>query len=367
MKTRQKDTTGILASLNVGFSSHDPLPQYYQLKQFLKTRILSGELKPNDRIPSANIMAERLKITRVTVDKALGELEQENLVRRVQGKGTFVNNAQTPLSSKEVVGLVFSTTGHLFQPFSASIIDGLTSHDYFCLPLNFDSMRKDLRVKLVSLLKKQPAKLIIDGLCSFPFTELKGYNGDIFFVIRHETENDSIPATRVLSDFHEGGRLAADHLLSLGFRKLFFHTGVGTLPPEVKTPRLPEGLLQAFRERGLPPENLVTVTDSENNSAEALDSILATERKPLAFFAEGDFRARNVYTAASRIGLRIPDDVMVIGYYNTPWCDMLDPKLSSISIREKEIARITVDKIVSNGKKERIMVKPELIVRQSCG
>lgn len=67
-----------------------PLPLYYRIKQDLLTALESGELKPGDRLPSERELVERYGVSRMTVRHAMGHLEQEGWVRRLQGRGCFV-------------------------------------------------------------------------------------------------------------------------------------------------------------------------------------------------------------------------------------------------------------------------------------
>lgn len=67
------------------------IPLYRQLKDILKEEIESGVWKPGDRIPSENELRQQYNVSRNTVIKALEELVQEGLLRREQGRGTFVS------------------------------------------------------------------------------------------------------------------------------------------------------------------------------------------------------------------------------------------------------------------------------------
>jgi len=67
-----------------------PLPLYYQLMQELRRRIEEGTWKPGDLIPSERELSETYRISRMTVRQALAELVNDGLLRRDQGRGTFV-------------------------------------------------------------------------------------------------------------------------------------------------------------------------------------------------------------------------------------------------------------------------------------
>ncbi len=67
-----------------------PLPLYYQLMQELRHRIEGGEWEPGTQIPSERELSETYGISRMTVRQALAELAESGLLRRDQGRGTFV-------------------------------------------------------------------------------------------------------------------------------------------------------------------------------------------------------------------------------------------------------------------------------------
>lgn len=65
-------------------------PRYQQLKDLIISQISSGELRPQDRVPSENELVELMQVSRMTANRALRELTDEGYVNRVAGRGTFV-------------------------------------------------------------------------------------------------------------------------------------------------------------------------------------------------------------------------------------------------------------------------------------
>lgn len=70
---------------------NSPLSMYYQLKQIIIEMIESRELKDNERLPTEKELCEKYSISRATVRQALTELENEDYIYKIQGKGTFVS------------------------------------------------------------------------------------------------------------------------------------------------------------------------------------------------------------------------------------------------------------------------------------
>jgi GntR family transcriptional regulator, arabinose operon transcriptional repressor len=69
---------------------HSPLPRYYQIYSALLTQIKSGELSVGEALPPERVIAERYKVARLTVVKALDLLEHDGLIHKQQGRGSFI-------------------------------------------------------------------------------------------------------------------------------------------------------------------------------------------------------------------------------------------------------------------------------------
>lgn len=77
-------------------------PRYQQLKELIIQRISSGELQPLDRVPSENELVESMRVSRMTANRALRELNDEGYVERVAGRGTFVSDLRSQSHLLEV-------------------------------------------------------------------------------------------------------------------------------------------------------------------------------------------------------------------------------------------------------------------------
>lgn len=76
--------------MNFNFDNDRPI--YSQLTNFLKEYIISGKLKPNEKLPSVRELALKIKINPNTVQKALEKLEQEKLIYTERTNGKYVTN-----------------------------------------------------------------------------------------------------------------------------------------------------------------------------------------------------------------------------------------------------------------------------------
>jgi GntR family histidine utilization transcriptional repressor len=89
-------------------------PRYRQLKDLVIDRIASGELRPGDRVPSEHELAETMKVSRMTANRALRELNDEGYVERIAGRGTFVSDlrSQSHLVAVQSIADEIGERGH---------------------------------------------------------------------------------------------------------------------------------------------------------------------------------------------------------------------------------------------------------------
>jgi DNA-binding LacI/PurR family transcriptional regulator len=174
----------------------------------------------------------------------------------------------------------------------------------------------------------------------------------------------------VMSD-HFGGALRGVHyLLNQGHQKVGFVTW---LSPAISMDHRLLGYLHALRERGLEvKENLICrVEGYPTVNRTSLISYLASDIRPTAVFAANDQIAVALYRAAASVGLRIPEDLSVLGFDNLDISAHLDPPLTTIAQQFLVIGRQAAQVLLSRIRGEvmplqQITVSPELVIRDSC-
>ena len=85
--------------IQISNASNDPI--YLQIKNQIKSAIISGKLKPEEQLPSIRYLAKELRISVITTKRAYDELEIEGFVNSVQGKGSFVSMQNKELIREE--------------------------------------------------------------------------------------------------------------------------------------------------------------------------------------------------------------------------------------------------------------------------
>jgi len=189
-----------------------------------------------------------------------------------------------------------------------------------------------------------------------------------FVTVVHEPAPDEFS---VNADDYEGGRLATEHLIGLGHRRIAHLVG----DPKVSTSRLRrEGYEAAMAEAGLRVDQrlLIPAGFDWSDGVRGMDRILAlpASQRPSAVFAANDLCAMGVLKRMQEVGLRAPDDISVVGYDDTWIAETTDPPLTSVRmpIREMgvEATRLLISQVGGKDLSERQIVLPvSLTVRES--
>ena len=168
-----------------------------------------------------------------------------------------------------------------------------------------------------------------------------------------------------------GGSMASDYLVSLGHQKVAVITG--SLQTQGGQHRL-QGFkdLLAKKKITLPPEYIVEGDYSRRSGRNAAEKLLSLKNPPTAIFASSDDMALEVITVAMEKGLKIPQDLSVIGFDDNPAAIFGPVSLTTIKQPLFQMAEQAVKHLTSiiSGKKKslvQLILSPQLIVRESCG
>ena len=166
-----------------------------------------------------------------------------------------------------------------------------------------------------------------------------------------------------------GGRAATRHLLELGHRRIAMISG----PDHVLCCRArQDGYRSAMEAAGLvvAPELLEHAVLSREDGYAAAARLLARPERPTAIFASNDPQALGVYRAAREAGLRIPDDLSVVGFDDLPVVAWVDPPLTTVHQPLTEMAVAATELAMSLGRGEKapqigLEIATTLTVRES--
>jgi LacI family transcriptional regulator len=269
------------------------------------------------------------------------------------------------------LGLVLPDSANpFFAEIGRSIESAAASQGYSVILCNtYGDINKE-RSYVDLLLAKQVDGIIVDteekhgqGLAArFP------YQLPVVLVDREIPEN---PFDTVVTDNQRGARLATEHLISLGHRRIGCITGPHHLTSSVQ--RL-SGFRQALAEAGLSDtEDLIFHGDFRPPSGLAgFQNLINLPEPPTAIFACNDMMALGVLRAALEAGVRVPQDLAVAGFDDIEIGQFVYPSLTTIAQQKDEIGLRTIQRIVeliSGDEKgpQTILVPPRLITRESSG
>lgn len=311
------------------------VPLHAQLKNLLQRRIMGGEWAAEQPIPSEPALCERYGVSRITVRRALSDLEAEGFLRRERGRGTFV--AASRPTRGPTLGLLFGGLterrfGHrndaAFGEMVFGAAEAASKQGAVVYPMPVGD--GDLATMLASPTVCRLTGLLVHLTRRFEEDILRQLDatGVPYVVVKRRLPPDR--SSCVYADDISGADTATHHLLSLG------HTRIGMLPgpPEVGVwdDRL-EGYRSALRRAGVryDPRLVREVRfPMDEGGYEGASALLDAKRPPTAIFAGNDYIALGVYRAIRERSLEPGRDIPVVGYGANPFAVTMYPALTTI-------------------------------------
>lgn len=361
-----------------------PVAKYQTIAQTLRDQIETGVYNPGDRAPSENGLAARFGVSRPTAARALRELESEGLVVRRAGSGTYVQKA-IPSPSAEA-GRSF---GLLVQGLGATEV-----LDPICTEITRSCQSRGSTVLWGGVSSPSDAVEELDRLAGY-YAE-RGVDGVFFAPLENapDRERENLRVATALSDagiavvlldrdlldfpsrsaydlvgidnFEAGLRLG-EHLVSLGHRRIVFLAR----PHHPSTTDLRAiGVRTALRIAAADPG------DGWQVSGDPLDADLVREivevRDAEAVVCSNDLTAAMLIQTLQRIGVAVPSELAVVGFDDVKYSTLLSVALTTMRQPCQEIARAAIDAMYDRLERpdmqpRQILLKADLIVRQSCG
>lgn len=104
-----------------------PVPLYHQVKTLVLREIEAGRWRPEEQLPTEDELAERFKVSKITVRQALRDLAQLGYIRREQGRGTFVQRPPVILGPRELTSFTGEMRGHGMRASSQVLEQGIVA------------------------------------------------------------------------------------------------------------------------------------------------------------------------------------------------------------------------------------------------
>ena len=325
------------------------IPLHTQLLNQLRHLILSGGLAPGSRLRSEAELQRHLKISRSTIRQALTNAAAEGLIERVPGKGTFVASPSPGKVNNRLIGYItFDFLSDFQRQLLSSAETAARAQGYRTLfsNSNLDVGEEDRLLDQLLLEDKVGGILIWPALYDDPSRRLfQMVKQRVIPLVLMDRTFNGLACDHVTSDNYAGGYAATQHLVRLGHRRIIFLSRpiLGLLPISERL----RGYREALRDAGLAALEpwLVGTPDQEMGTGytlRACDKGMSQEIKeiacylesgghPTAVFAMHDLMATQVLKAAKLVGMRVPDDLSLVGFDDTDIVAHLEVPLTTVA------------------------------------
>ncbi|MBM4168954.1 MAG: LacI family transcriptional regulator [Ignavibacteria bacterium] len=181
----------------------------------------------------------------------------------------------------------------------------------------------------------------------------------------------TIPVDTVEVNNYRGAQLAIEFLIAKGHRRIGFVSG----RPDISTSRdRLRGYVDTLKAHDIPADpELVRIGDYKQESGRLLtEQILDLSERPTALFVANNLMALGALAAIHNRGLRVPDDISLVGFDDLPWAESINPPLTVIRQPAYEVGRKAAEVLFErfanpDRKPSRISLDPVLVVRRSSG
>jgi LacI family transcriptional regulator len=189
-----------------------------------------------------------------------------------------------------------------------------------------------------------------------------------YMLVDHQGDGDYRCSVRATN--HQGGFDATRYLIDLGHRRVGHITGL--LSVGAATERL-AGYHEALARAGLPAEPALVIEGNffQPTGFAAAQAMLDLPDPPTAIFAANDDMAFGVMEAARVRGLRIPEDLSIIGFDDIPQASIVHPPLTTVRQPLEQMGRVAVETLLHliDGDPDtvtQVVLPTELIIRYTC-
>lgn len=318
-----------------------------QIRQQITWLIAGGDLVTGDQLPPIRVLADRLNISLHTVRYAYQQLEFDGLVETRQGRGTHVTSfdlANFLQSDNELpshtVGVVLPTWKnpfyHSFMQGAEEVAEADQTLILFCATHDDPVRAWKSIARLIA--KNVDGLLIVSHDLQTIMTPQKRFGklSDLPIVMVDAPGYDGYA---VQIDLESVGYTATKHLLDLG------HTRIGLITHNQdfhNVKPINDGYHHALQEAGLKIDpNLISRVPGFDTTAgtQGMQELLLLKDPPTAVFAFTDLAALGAMQIIKKEGLRIPEDLSIVGFNNIPAAAFLEPTLTTVAAPSLELGQ----------------------------
>ncbi len=272
-------------------------------------------------------------------------------------------------SSKTVGVIIPDVVHYFFSTVISGIEDVVYQHDYNMILCQSNEMWEHEVKNIRTLLSSR-----VDGILASvakttsDFGHYRSILEKNIPLVFFDRAAEEINTDSVVIDDETGSYKAVNHLLRSGKKRIVHLSG----PPQLAIARnRMAGYLRAMKEYRLePPSGDIVKCDDIESAERLIPALLARTPRPEAFFAVNDLTAAQTLMIVKRHGLRIPEDVAIVGFTNSQIATLTDPGLTSVDQKGFEMgqtaARLLIDRIENRrGTVQNKVITSELVIRGS--
>ncbi len=347
-------------------------PLYIQIYNDLKTLIEQNHYEYDSFLPPERTLSSHYKVERLTLRKALAKLADERYIEKLPGAGNrIIYKAPqvlfpSPSSSAIIYVLPDMDNERVAQPYHMEICNYL---EKYCKNDNLD-----LIFTKVSSNQSAPSFLLNNTLSTRGIIWVGNINPE-FLEIARKSDIPSIVVSnnyphfpRINIDDINCGYEATSHLIKGGCKRIVHISG---FPNYISTHNRTEGYRRALLVNGLSVDPKLIVPGDWNFSS-GYSSILALIEEKIPFdgiMASNDMMALGAMKAVIHSGLKVPEDIKIIGIDNIEQSKISIPALSTICVEQKSIAKLAFlflkQITLGHSVPDEILIPGKLILRET--
>lgn len=343
-------------------------PKYETVKQALLNQIQAGELHPGDRLPNEEDLTKRFQVSGITIRKAMTELANEGVITRIKRKGSFVNGVPSAENSSRLIAFILSAEDNYDVSYMKIIKGAQQMAADFNYSLIVEWSSENLAVEQASIQKMLDQK--VDGVLIYPFDPhqsmdnyrlIEQNNIPYLLVDRYNVDR---PCYFSGCNNYDGAILATRELIRLKHTRIKFASYHFFLHSEQERFA---GYCAAMRQAGLPvtDDNLLTRVDYDALAGSIL------KREVTALFCCNDKLAIETIGQLTARGIKIPQDVSIMGFDDWDHSSSLSIGLSTVRQAFEEIGRNAANLLINviqgktHGGNTKILSGVSLVIRES--
>lgn len=354
--------------------------KYEEVEKSIIDWIVAGKYKTHEKIPTESELMKMFNVSRHTIRKSIDDLVTTQYLYKKQGSGIYISdwteNKENLKNTKNVAVLTTYISNYIFPNIIRGMEDALYAESYSLLLSSTNNNVMFENINLKNLLAHKVDGLILEPTKSAYQSPNIGYLNNIISknipIVTIDTSYPEINVPSLRTDDFKGGKLATNHLISLGHKKLM---GIFKVDDLQGINRM-NGFITECQENNISPSSgqILTYLSEEIDSSlpSKIESTLKSEKRPTGIFCYNDEIAYIVLTIANKLNIKIPEELSIVGFDDSQLAVIMQPTLTSITHPKEQMGKDAANliiKLINNNNhfeaSDSILYDPKLIIRKS--